>query len=192
MISEAVIIISLVFILVFSISIHEMGHLIAMQVNSIGIKEVSIGIGPKLFSIKRNDIIYSFRLGFLLGAYVMPDNNFDIVKSKYHTIYQKLCIFSIGIIINLITSILFFILYKYILFISDSETVFSVYLNIISDFNFRLAIINIIPVFFLTDGSKILKTILNYNFNEKLGNILNIIFNIFGTILFIYVVKCIW
>ncbi len=56
------------FCLVF---VHELGHFVAARLFGVGVKEFSIGMGPKLFSIqsKKSQTVYSLRL-LPFGAYV--------------------------------------------------------------------------------------------------------------------------
>ncbi len=44
------------------IGIHEFGHLIAAKINKINVIEFSIGMGPKIFSFKKGETLYSLRL----------------------------------------------------------------------------------------------------------------------------------
>ena len=53
----------LISLLVFSliIVVHELGHFIAAKKNGITVEEFAIGMGPKIFSFKKNETIYSLR-----------------------------------------------------------------------------------------------------------------------------------
>ena len=59
----------LIGILLFSIIIvfHELGHLIVAKKNGIRVEEFMVGFGPKIFSFKKGDTVYAFRL-FLIGG----------------------------------------------------------------------------------------------------------------------------
>ena len=50
-----------VFALGVLILIHEIGHYCAARATGIGVKEFALGMGPKLFSITKNKIVYSLR-----------------------------------------------------------------------------------------------------------------------------------
>ena len=50
-------------------AVHEIGHFIVARLLKIKVYELSVFVGPKLFSWKRNDIEYYIRL-IPLGAYV--------------------------------------------------------------------------------------------------------------------------
>lgn len=61
----------ILFVLMLSIIalVHEFGHLITAKLFGVYCKEFSIGMGPKLFSIKGKETEYSFR-ALLIGGYV--------------------------------------------------------------------------------------------------------------------------
>lgn len=46
----------------FLVFIHELGHFIAAKASKIKVLEFAIGMGPKLFSFKKGDTLYSLRL----------------------------------------------------------------------------------------------------------------------------------
>lgn len=48
---------------------HELGHFLAAKHSGIDVLEFSLGFGPRIFRLKRNETEYSIRL-FLLGGYV--------------------------------------------------------------------------------------------------------------------------
>ncbi len=56
-------------VLSFLIIIHELGHFIAARINGVKVLEFSIFMGPKLFSIKRGETVYSLR-AIPMGGYV--------------------------------------------------------------------------------------------------------------------------
>ena len=53
----------------FVVFIHELGHMLYAKKAGIGVIEFSVGFGPKLFTRRSGDTVYSFRL-FPLGGYV--------------------------------------------------------------------------------------------------------------------------
>ncbi|MEG0879085.1 MAG: site-2 protease family protein [Malacoplasma sp.] len=64
------------FILLFifvSITIHELGHFFAAKLLHVRVKEISIGIGPKIFIFKSKNTWVSLRL-FPIIAYVLIDS----------------------------------------------------------------------------------------------------------------------
>lgn len=62
----------LAFILVFGliVTVHELGHLILAKRAGIMCPEFAIGMGPKLFSYKKNETLYTIRM-LPVGGYVM-------------------------------------------------------------------------------------------------------------------------
>ncbi|MEE1107403.1 RIP metalloprotease RseP [Macrococcoides canis] len=62
----------LAFILVFGliVTVHELGHLIFAKRAGIMCPEFAIGMGPKLFSYKKNETLYTIRM-LPVGGYVM-------------------------------------------------------------------------------------------------------------------------
>lgn len=54
----------LIAFLVFSfiVFIHELGHFLLARMNGIGVEEFAIGMGPKLWSVKKGDTVYSIRI----------------------------------------------------------------------------------------------------------------------------------
>lgn len=62
----------LAFIFVFGllVTVHELGHLIFAKRAGIMCPEFAIGMGPKIFSYKKNETLYTIRL-LPVGGYVM-------------------------------------------------------------------------------------------------------------------------
>lgn len=58
------------FIIIFGIVVlsHEFGHFIIAKANGIRVVEFSVGMGPKIFSVKRKDTVYALRLLPIGGA----------------------------------------------------------------------------------------------------------------------------
>ena len=69
-------------ILLFSIIIifHELGHLIVAKKNGIKVPEFMLGMGPKLFSFKKGDTVYSLRLFLIGGACQMLGEDTDSME----------------------------------------------------------------------------------------------------------------
>ena len=42
--------------------VHELGHFVMAKASKVGVEELSIGMGPKLFSVKGKKTAYSLRL----------------------------------------------------------------------------------------------------------------------------------
>ncbi len=62
-----------IFILLISLSFHELGHFLFAKMFKVRILEFSVGVGPRLFSVRKNNTQYSYR-ALLLGAYVQMDS----------------------------------------------------------------------------------------------------------------------
>lgn len=93
------IIISLL-ILNLLILIHELGHFLAAKLTKIDVLEFSIGMGPKILSIKIKDTIYSIRL-FLIGGFVqLNEENY-----KNSSWIKQIIVLVSGALFNLIFAI---------------------------------------------------------------------------------------
>lgn len=101
-------------LLAFSILVigHEFGHFTAAKLNGVKVEEFSLGMGPKLFSIKGKETEYLIK-ALPIGGYVKmhgeegeecSDNRAFSSKSPL----QKLSIVAAGPIMNLIMAIIFF------------------------------------------------------------------------------------
>lgn len=64
-----------ILILLFLITLHELGHFIVSKIFKVYIYEFSIGIGPKIISWKGKETRYSIRL-FPIGGYIYPASEF--------------------------------------------------------------------------------------------------------------------
>ena len=60
----------LLFLLIFGVVVfvHEFGHFIVARLNHIKVNEFTIGMGPALFSFRKNDTLYALRLLPIGGA----------------------------------------------------------------------------------------------------------------------------
>jgi regulator of sigma E protease len=76
------IVISIILVIGSIIFFHELGHLIVAKRSGILCREFAIGFGPKLFSYKKGETLYTFRL-LPLGGYVrMAGEDPEIVQVK--------------------------------------------------------------------------------------------------------------
>ena len=71
-------------ILLFSVIIvfHEFGHFIVARKNGITVNEFMVGFGPKIFSFKKGDTVYAFRLILIGGACQMLGEDADSTDDK--------------------------------------------------------------------------------------------------------------
>ena len=76
-------------LLVFGIIVifHEFGHFIVAKKNGIVVEEFAVGMGPKLFGVRRGETEYTLRLLPLGGACMMlGEDTAEEVDSKLHQI----------------------------------------------------------------------------------------------------------
>lgn len=99
-------------ILAFSslIIVHELGHFILAKLNGVKVIEFSIGMGPKLFSINKNDTKYS--LGILpIGGYVQmsgEDDEDEEGSLQRKKPIQKILVMLAGVFMNVVMAIAIF------------------------------------------------------------------------------------
>lgn len=95
------------------IIIHELGHFIMAKVNGVKVLEFSLGMGPKLFSIKGKETEYLIK-ALPIGGYVKmfgEDDELEVVDNRAFsnkTSFQKLTIVAAGPIMNLILAVILF------------------------------------------------------------------------------------
>lgn len=107
----------IIFIFCFSITIHEFGHFYMAKNFNIGVKEFSIGLGPELYSIQKNETIYSLKL-IPYGGYnrfyskdkkdPIPENKIYMKDASYD---KQLLILIAGIAFNFIFGLLFLFIF---------------------------------------------------------------------------------
>ncbi|WP_069997487.1 M50 family metallopeptidase [Cellulosilyticum sp. I15G10I2] len=102
-----IIIIILMFALI--VVIHEWGHYIAAKKNGVLVHEFAVGMGPKIWSIKKGETVYSIR-AFPIGGFCSMEeeignsSNPRAMCSK--SPWQKLFIVSFGAIMNFVLAFL--------------------------------------------------------------------------------------
>ncbi len=95
----------------FLILIHEFGHYTVARIFKVGIKEFSVGMGPKLFQkkSKRTGIAYSLRL-LPIGGYVSMDGENEDSESENafykKTVIQRFLILVAGAFMNILVGII--------------------------------------------------------------------------------------
>lgn len=74
------------FVIIFCIVVvsHEFGHFIVAKINGIKVVEFSVGMGPKIFKIKKGETTYSLRLLPLGGACVFEDEDALYEEDEEH------------------------------------------------------------------------------------------------------------
>lgn len=118
------------------VGLHEAGHMISAKAFGMRVEQFSIGFPPKIFGFKKGETEYT--LGALpLGGFVkisgMVDESLDLEKLKEEPkeyefrakpAWQRLIVMLGGIIVNVITGIVIFVLMIFILgesYISQQE-----------------------------------------------------------------------
>jgi len=83
--------------------IHEFGHFIAAVKSGVYVEEFAIGMGPKIFGIKKGDILYSIRL-FPIGGFckMAEEDNDEIDKKGFNSVslYKRMIIVLAGVFMN--------------------------------------------------------------------------------------------
>lgn len=108
------------------VAVHEMGHLLAAKYFGMRVEQFSIGFPPKIWSFKKGETEYAIS-AIPLGGYVkisgMIDESLDLDKMKQEPepwefrskpAWQRLIVMLGGIIVNVITGILIFVLLTWI------------------------------------------------------------------------------
>ncbi len=85
---------------------HEWGHYITAVKFGVRVNEFSLGMGPKILKVKKNDTVYSLRL-FPIGGFCAMEGEEKNSDDKDHSFrekkaWQKIIIVSAGAIMNLI------------------------------------------------------------------------------------------
>ena len=103
-------------ILVFGVIvlIHEIGHYAAAVKCGITVEEFAIGMGPRLFGVKRKDTVYSLRL-LPIGGFckMLDENSAETGEGSYPNakVHMRIIVISAGAVMNfLLAFILFFVI----------------------------------------------------------------------------------
>ncbi len=101
----------LIAILMFSLVVifHELGHFLFAKKNGIGVTEFCLGMGPKLFGIKRGGTLYSLRLFPIGGACMMvgeDETSNDAKAFNNKTVWQRFQVIFAGPFFNFILAFL--------------------------------------------------------------------------------------
>lgn len=105
----------LILILGIIIFVHELGHFLAAKKNGVYVEEFALGMGPKIFSFKRknDETLYAIRLlpigGFVAMANSEEDASVKLRKNQIlenKSFFQKITVFIIGILFNLVLAFL--------------------------------------------------------------------------------------
>ena len=109
------------------VGLHELGHLVAAKFFGMRVEQFSIGFPPKIFKFKYGETEYALS-AIPLGGYVkisgMIDESLDTEKMKEEPqpwefrskpAWQRLIVMLGGIVVNIVTGIVIFILMTYLL-----------------------------------------------------------------------------
>ncbi|MGL4617115.1 MAG: site-2 protease family protein [Mycoplasmoidaceae bacterium] len=66
-----------IFVVLISLTIHELGHFVFAKIFGVTVYEFSIGIGPKLFYINHNGTVYCLRLIPIMAYISMSSNHLN-------------------------------------------------------------------------------------------------------------------
>ncbi|MHB1418374.1 MAG: M50 family metallopeptidase, partial [Bacillota bacterium] len=116
-------------ILIFGILIlaHELGHFAVAKFVGIRVDEFSIGLGPKLFSKRRGETMYSLRLlplgGFNRMAGMDEDDSDDEHSFNRKRIGQRMAVIFAGSLMNFVLAVLLFVMVFMIIGMPSNSTV---------------------------------------------------------------------
>jgi regulator of sigma E protease len=103
----------IVAILVFNaiVLIHEGGHYIAARLSGIKVVEFALGMGPKLFGVKRGDTLYAIRALPIGGLCLMlgeDEENKDPASFNSKPLINRVATVAAGPIINMLTAVIIY------------------------------------------------------------------------------------
>lgn len=94
--------------------IHEFGHFIAAKSNGIIVEEFAIGMGPKIFSTKKNSTVYSLRL-LPIGGFcqMLGEDSDNLSEGAFNnkTVLQRIIVVSAGVAMNFFLALIIFIFF---------------------------------------------------------------------------------
>lgn len=99
-------------ILIFSIIVifHEFGHFILAKKNGIRVNEFAVGMGPKLFGVKKGETEYVLRLLPLGGACIMAgedEDNTDEGTFNSKSVWARMSVVLAGPVFNFVLAFVF-------------------------------------------------------------------------------------
>src|SRR3954466_5676845 len=95
--------------------VHEMGHFFSARFFRIRVEEFGIGLPPRIFAIRRNNIDYSVNW-LPIGGFVkiLGENGESDAPDSFNNApaWQRIIVLAAGVTMNLITAlVLFFVFY---------------------------------------------------------------------------------
>ena len=98
----------IVALLVFGIIVifHEFGHFLVAKKNGIVVEEFAVGMGPKLFGVRRGETEYTLRLLPLGGACMMlgEDTAEEVIPGSFNSksVWARMAVVAAGPVFNFI------------------------------------------------------------------------------------------
>lgn len=89
---------------------HEGGHFLTAKLSGIKVNEFALGMGPKIFSFKRKETIYSLRLFPIGGFCAMEGEDEDSNNPRAFNnakIYKRMIVIIAGALMNIILGLIF-------------------------------------------------------------------------------------
>ena len=99
-------------VLVFGavVFIHELGHFLLAKLNGIRVDEFAMGMGPKIFGVKRGETTYCIRLLPIGGACMMgEDDAKDTSEGSFNSksVWARISVVAAGAVFNFILAFIF-------------------------------------------------------------------------------------
>lgn len=97
----------------FIILIHELGHFLVAKRSGIGVNEFSLFLGPKIYSVKKGETVFSIR-SIPVGAYVALEGEEDSSQNERafnnKPMHVRAAVIIAGPLVNLLTAVILFTL----------------------------------------------------------------------------------
>lgn len=133
--STLISILSFIIVLGGLVLIHELGHFLAAKISGVLVEEFAIGMGPKIFSVKKGETIYSLNL-FPIGGFVRMLGEESESKDRrsfgMQPIRKRLFIVTGGVIMNVVLAGL-----AYFIFLAINS--FTLIVPIMANYQFKFA-----------------------------------------------------
>lgn len=117
-------------VLEFTLAIHEYGHLKAMQKHGVEVKELSLGIGPKIYQKQTAQGFYFTIRLIPIAAYVAPTKTGDEQLEQISRLAQ-LDVYTAGVRNNIIAALLFSFLLQFIALTKKNISPKRIFFNIL-------------------------------------------------------------
>lgn len=109
--------ISAIFVFFIIVLIHELGHFSVAKISGMKVHEFAIGMGPKLFQVKKGETDYSLRI-LPIGGYVKVEGEDEASNDSRSLnkmpILTRMLFFAAGAVMNFLLAIVIFTIISYI------------------------------------------------------------------------------